>query len=232
MEGRAQGAVSVMSENFRATVLISGNGSNLQALIDAREAGRLDLDIIHVISNVAGARGLQRAEQAGIATSVLEHGRFADRNEFDRALAVLMAVGEPDLVVLAGFMRIIGPAVLEPFAGRMINLHPALLPKFRGTDTYQRAIDAGETTHGASIHFVTEELDGGPVIAQVVIPILPDDDADSLAARLGPMEHRLVVATVEFFTRHRVECSDGYVKVDGNRLAGPLQLEADDRLSR
>ena len=215
----------------KATVLISGNGSNLQALIDAVAAGHMDLDISHVISNVADARGLQRAEEAGIRTSVLEHGRFADRNDFDAALALLMAAGEPDLVILAGFMRIIGDPVLEPFKGKMINLHPALLPKYRGVDTYQRAIDAGDDIHGASIHFVTAELDGGPVISQVEIPILEDDSADSLAARLGPKEHELVVATVEFFTRHVVECDGGAIKVNGNPVDKPYILQDDGSLA-
>lgn len=215
----------------KATVLISGTGSNLQALIDAVASGRLDLDIIHVISNVADAPGLQRAERAGIRSSVLEHGRFADRAEFDAALALLMAAGEPDLVVLAGFMRIIGDAVLEPFAGRMINLHPALLPKYRGVNTYQRALDAGDDIHGASIHFVTAELDGGPVLSQVKIPILEDDDAATLAARLGPKEHELVVASVEFLTRHAVECGDGTITVDGEPLRAPYRLRADGTLA-
>jgi phosphoribosylglycinamide formyltransferase-1 len=220
-----------VSEALRTTVLISGSGSNLQALIDACGAGKIPARIIHVISNAAAARGLQRARQAGISTSVLEHGAFADRADFDRALALLIAAGRPQLVVLAGFMRIIGPAVLEPFQGRIINLHPSLLPLHRGTDTYRRALDAGDRQHGASMHFVTGELDGGPVISQVVIPVLAGDDAASLAARLGPMEHRLVVATVELFATRRVECSDGEVYVDGERLACPLRLQADDRLA-
>ena len=219
-----------MNERLKATVLISGTGSNLQAIIDACAAGRLELDIIHVISNVATAPGLERAEKAGIRTSVLEHGGFADRNEFDRSMALLMAAGQPQLVILAGFMRIIGPGILEPFAGRMINLHPSLLPKYRGTKTYPRAIDAGDREHGASIHFVTAELDGGPVLSQVVIPILDDDDAGALAARLGPKEHELVVATVEFFTRHDVECSDDGISVDGQTISKPLMLEENGQL--
>jgi len=219
-----------MTSALKVTVLVSGSGSNLQALIDARESGRLDIEIGHVISNVATAKGLQRAEQASIPTSVLEHGAFTDRDAFDRSLALLVATGSPDLVVLAGFMRIIGPAVLAPFHGRMINLHPSLLPLYRGTNTYQRALDAGDSRHGASIHFVTEELDGGPVISQVVIPVMEGDDAASLAARLAPMEHRLVVATVEYFTSHRVESNDGRVTVDGRALERPLQLQADGRL--
>lgn len=219
-----------MSGTRRAAVLISGTGSNLQALIDAIAAGRLDLDICHVISNVADAPGLQRAEKAGIRTSVLEHGRFADRNDFDAALALLMAAGDPELVILAGFMRIIGDPVLEPFNGRMINLHPALLPKYRGVNTYQRALDAGDDIHGASIHFVTAELDGGPVISQIVIPVLEGDDAGTLQARLGPKEHELVVATVEFFTRHAVECDGGTIKVDGQAVEKPYILQADGTL--
>jgi len=127
-------------------------------------------------------------------------------------------------------MRIIGAEILEPFRGRMINLHPSLLPLYRGTGTYRRAIEAGDSKHGASIHFVTEELDGGPVISQAVIPIEAGDDPDSLAAKLAPMEHRLVVATVEFFGGHRVECSAGTIRVDGEKFSGPLQLQADGRI--
>lgn len=213
-----------------ATVLISGTGSNLQALIDAIALGRLDLEIVHVISNVAGAAGLQRAGVAGIRSSVLEHGRFGNREDFDAALSLLMAAGNPDLVILAGFMRIIGDAVLQPFKGRMINLHPALLPKYRGVDTYRRALEAGDDVHGASIHFVTAELDGGPVLSQVEIPIEPDDNPERLAARLGPKEHELIVATVEFLTRHAVECRNGNIIVDGNTLERPYLLHADGAL--
>ena len=220
-----------MKRSLKATVLISGNGSNLQALIDAVAAGRLELEIIRVISNVAGARGLQRAAKAGIPTCVLEHGRFEQRMDFDRALASAIGAGDPDLVVLAGFMRIIGTEALQPFGGRMINLHPSLLPLHRGTGTYQKALDAGDTRYGASIHFVTEELDGGPVLSQVAIPIEADDDRHSLQRRLAPLEHRLLVATVEFLTRHEVECRDNRIFVDGDLLAEPLQLNADGQLA-
>lgn len=218
------------SHPIKITVLISGSGSNLQALIDAQQSGRLNVKIRHVISNVAGALGLERASKAGINASVLEHGAFASRDEFDHALALLVAEGKPDFVVLAGFMRIIGSNLLEPFEGRMINLHPSLLPLYRGTATYRRAIEAGDRQHGASIHFVTEELDGGPVIAQVAIPILSDDSPESLASRLSPMEHSLLVATVEFLAGHEVECSNGSVIIDGMKAVGPLQLQADGRL--
>jgi phosphoribosylglycinamide formyltransferase-1 len=215
---------------MKVCVLISGSGSNLQALIDARDEKRIDIDIVSVISNRADARGLERANKAGIPTSILDHQGFADRNEFDRALAVLIGAGNPQLVILAGFMRIIGPGVLDPFNGRIINLHPSLLPLYRGTDTYQRVLDAGDREHGASIHFVTGELDGGPVISQVRIPVLAGDDKHKLAARLAPMEHRLLVSTIEFFTQHRVKSGNAEVFVDESRLSRPLLLQADDNL--
>ncbi len=217
---------------MRLCVLISGNGSNLQALIDARDQGLIDLDIVNVISNRADARGLERDGRAGVPTTILEHQGFAARSDFDRALTVLISAGNPDLVMLAGFMRIVGPGVLSHFQGRMLNLHPSLLPLYRGTDTYQRALDAGDSEHGASIHFVSGELDGGPVISQVRIPVLPGENKDSLAARLAPMEHRLVVATVGFIARHRVEYRNTSVFVDEIKLSRPLQLQADDTLSR
>lgn len=219
-----------MKRTLKTTVLISGSGSNLQALIDARQSGRLEIDIAHVISNVERAAGLDRAARAGISTSVLPHGDFSSREAFDRALAVLIAAGNPDLVVLAGFMRIIGQAVLQPFQGRLINLHPSLLPLYRGTDTYRRAIEAGDRRHGASMHFVTEELDGGPIISQVVIPVEPGDSPESLAERLSPREHDLVVATVELFSGHRVECMEGSVFIDGRKSPEPLLLQPDNRL--
>jgi phosphoribosylglycinamide formyltransferase-1 len=219
-----------MRDKLRACVLISGNGSNLQALIDARDEGRIDIDIVGVISNQVDARGLERASRARIPASILEHQDFADRNEFDRALGLLIGAGNPHLVILAGFMRIVGSGVLDPFKGRLINLHPSLLPLYRGMDTYQRVLDAGDREHGASIHFVTGELDGGPVISQVRLPVLTGDDKHKLAARLAPMEHRLLVSTVEFFTQHRVECSDSDVLVDETSLPHPLLLQADNRL--
>lgn len=208
----------------RLTVLISGNGSNLQALIDACHSGRLPVEIVHVISNRANAAGLERAARAGIPTSVLEHAGFRERDEFDQALAELIATHAPDLVVLAGFMRILGPAVLDRFKCRIVNLHPSLLPRYRGTDTCRRAIEAGDAEHGASMHFVTAELDGGPVISQVRIPIRQGDDAHSLMARLAPREHDLVVATIELFSRCSVQCADKAVTVDGQHQTSPLLL--------
>ena len=223
--------IQITMKELRASVLISGNGSNLQALIDARDRGRLDIDLVSVISNKANAKGLERAARANIPSTILDHREFLDRKEFDRALAVVTSAAKPELVILAGFMRIIGPGMLDNFAGRIINLHPSLLPMYRGTDTYQRALDAGDCEHGASIHFVTEELDGGPVISQVRVPVLANDDKDSLAARLAPMEHRLLVSTIELFSRHDVECRDSSVLCDGNKLNNIFILQQDDTLS-
>lgn len=215
---------------LKLCVLISGSGTNLQALIDAREAGRLDIDIVHVISNVAGVEGLERARRAGLACSVLESARFGVRDDFDRALALLMAAGDPDLFVFAGFMRIVGEPVLSRHRGRMINLHPSLLPLYPGLDTYRRAIEAGNRQHGASVHFLTDKLDGGPIISQLQIPIRSNDDSDSLRRRLAPGEHRLIVATVELFQGHRVECREDRVVVDGSPIGSPLLLAEDDTL--
>jgi phosphoribosylglycinamide formyltransferase-1 len=211
----------------RITVLISGSGSNLQALIDARDRGELDADLAHVISNRADALGLQRAAKAGIASSVLPHQGFSSREEFDQALAELIARHDPDLVILAGFMRILGPAVIEGFQDRMINLHPSLLPLYRGTDTYQRALDAGDREHGASMHFVTGELDGGPLISQVHINVEKNDTAETLAARLSPREHELIVATSRLFCQHAVRCRDNQVYLGDVVLQRALQLQPD-----
>lgn len=211
-------------------VLISGSGTNLQALIEARDSGRLEVEIIHVISNVPGVAGLQRARDAGIPCSIVEHGLHDNREDFDNALSVVMASGKPDLFVFAGFMRIVGSAVLTAHQGRMINLHPSLLPLYPGLRTYQRALDAGDNQHGASMHFLTEKLDGGPVIAQTSIPVETDDDAESLRLRLAPQEHLLIVATVELFVSHKVECREDQVLIDGTPIAAPLLLGDDDLL--
>lgn len=216
---------------LRLCVLISGSGTNLQALIDARDSGQLNIEIVHVISNVADAAGLDRACKAGIPTSVLEQGHFADRQAFDQALALLMATHAPDLFVFAGFMRIVGKAVIALHRGRMINLHPSLLPLYPGLNTYQRALDAGDEQHGASMHFLTEQLDGGPLITQVRIPIKPADSVKTLAQRLAPREHHLITATVELFCTRRVEFRTDHVSVDDLPLKKPLTLELDNKLN-
>ena len=175
----------------RLVVLISGNGSNLQAIIDAISCGSLHARIVSVISNQADAGGLERARRAGIPAQVISHEAYPDRRDFDQALADTIATNNPDLIVLAGFMRILGPAFVQQFDGRILNIHPSLLPKFKGTHTHRRALEAGETEHGASVHVVTENLDDGPIIGQARVAVLPDDDEHTLAARVLEQEHKL-----------------------------------------
>lgn len=175
----------------RLVVLISGNGSNLQAIIDAIADGTLAAEIVCVISNQANAGGIGRALRAGIPTRVVSHQDFSDRQSFDQALARAIAEENPDLIILAGFMRVLGPEFVQRFAGRILNIHPSLLPRFKGTHTHRRAIQAGETEHGASVHVVTEDLDDGPIIDQIRVPVFPGDDEDALAARVLVQEHIL-----------------------------------------
>jgi phosphoribosylglycinamide formyltransferase 1 len=172
-------------------VLISGRGSNLGALVDAIDRGRLAARIAVVISNRPGAAGLERARAAGIDTLVLEHRAFPTRDAFDRAVAAELAGREVRLVCLAGFMRLIGPPLLDAFPNAILNIHPSLLPAFPGVDAQRQAIEHGVRISGATVHLVTGELDGGPIILQAAVPVLPDDTPDTLAARILPEEHRL-----------------------------------------
>jgi phosphoribosylglycinamide formyltransferase-1 len=185
------------------------------------------LDIVRVVSNRPEAPGIQHAESAGIPVSVISHADYPDRQSHDAAVMAALQPDGVELVVLAGYMRIIGTEFTRAYSGRMINLHPALLPLYRGLDTYNRVLQAGDAETGGSIHFVTEDLDAGPVITQVRIPVLPGDDAASLAARLGPEEHRLVVATVELFCRRTVHLQGGKVFHQGRELDKPLLLRHD-----
>jgi phosphoribosylglycinamide formyltransferase-1 len=204
-------------------VLISGSGSNLQALIDRIADGYLPARIRAVISNEPSAYGLERAARADIETRVLDHRAFPSREAYDEALAALIDGYAPDLILLAGFMRILTPALVGRYRGRMLNIHPSLLPRYRGLHTHRRVLDAGDPDHGASVHFVTEELDGGPLILQVRLPVLPDDDPDTLAARVLRHEHRIYPQVVRWFAdgRLRMEASGG-VALDGGVLAAPV----------
>ena len=188
----------------RILVLISGNGSNLQTLLDHCASGKIAGDVVDVISNRADAYRLVRAREAGVATAILAQQQFASREEYDVALLALMADYQPDLVVLAGFMRILSADLVRHFAGRMINIHPSLLPKYQGLHTHQRAIDDGEREHGASVHFVTEELDGGPVILQARVPIFEGDSTDEVAARVQVQEHSIYPLVVQWFCEGRL----------------------------
>ena len=205
----------------RLVVLISGSGSNLQAIIDACLSGYINAEVAAVISNKADAYGLTRAKHAGIATQVLDHKQFASREEYDVALGQLISDFTPDLVVLAGFMRILTPSLVQKFKGKMLNIHPSLLPKYQGLNTHQRAIDANDAEHGVSVHFVTEELDGGPVVCQARVPILPDDTAESLAKRVHMQEHKLYPLVVKWFSEQRLKMEADYAVFDNKTL--PLE---------
>ena len=218
-----------MSEGnkLRLVVLISGSGSNLQAIIDACNNGNIDAEIAAVISNRPAVRGLQRASEAGIASTVLDHTDFASREDFDRAMMETIDSFQPGLVILAGFMRILTPDFVRHYAGRLLNIHPSLLPKYQGLHTHRRALDSGDTEHGASVHFVTEELDGGPVVLQATVPVLPADDEATLAARVLTREHEIYPAAIQWFAQGRLRlASSGSVVFDNNPLNAPIQWNA------
>ena len=208
-------------------VLISGSGSNLQAIIDHSSKGAIQGDVVGVISNRADAYGLTRADNAGIAHQVVDHKAFADRESYDAALREAIDSYQPDLVVLAGFMRILTPGFVNHYAGRMLNIHPSLLPKYQGLNTHQRAIDNGDTEHGVSVHFVTEELDGGPVVLQAKVPVFPEDDADDLADKVHEQEHRIYPLVINWFCQGRLSMKDGAACLDGSAL-GTSGYASDD----
>ncbi|MEL6722013.1 MAG: phosphoribosylglycinamide formyltransferase [Pseudomonadota bacterium] len=206
----------------RLVVLISGSGTNLQAILDACQAGWLQAQVVAVISNRSGAYGLQRAADAGIPHQVIDHTGFADRAAFDQVLAQHICAYAPDLILLAGFMRVLTPDFVTQFAGRLLNIHPSLLPAFPGLRTHQRALEAGVTRHGASVHFVTPALDGGPVIAQAEVPVLPTDDVAQLAARVLTAEHQLYPVVVQWFVAGRLSLNgQQQVVLDGDMLHEP-----------
>lgn len=202
----------------RLLVLISGGGSNLQSFIDACEEGSLQAEVVAVISNKAGVKGLDRAATAGIPNIVVDHRAFDSRDSFDQNLGDMIDSFAPDLVVLAGFMRILTPGFVNRFLGRLINIHPSLLPAYPGLHTHQRAIDAGDQQAGATVHFVTPELDGGPSVLQAQVPVLPDDNADILAQRVLDFEHRIYPMAAQWFCQGRLRMTNGQALLDGKAL--------------
>lgn len=212
-----------MSTPLRIAVLASGRGSNFAALLAARRRGELPVEFVLVASDKADAPVLQLAQGAGVPTSVLDPREYADRRAYDFALFDRIGASKPDLLVLAGFMRIIDGDALKPWAGRMINIHPSLLPKYRGLHTHRRALKAGDLEHGASVHFVTAELDGGPVIAQTALPIETGDDETTLAARLLPLEHQLLTAVVALLAANRLTLGEQGIVFDDQLLRKPLR---------
>lgn len=208
-----------MSElTTRVVVLISGNGSNLQALIDAQEDGSLPIKICAVISSKDNVQGLERASNHNIPAFVIDHKAFANREEFDNRMIEIVDAQGADLIVLAGFMRILTSEFTEHYRGRMLNIHPSLLPKYQGLNTHQRAIDAGDTEHGVSVHFVTAELDGGPVAVHAKVPVEDDDTAESLAKKIQAKEHQIYPLAVKWYAEGRLIMKNDTCEFNGEPL--------------
>ena len=214
------------SRPLRIAVLASGRGSNLQALIDAIAGGLLDARIVGVFSDRSGALALQRANAAGIPAQAILPRAFANRLAFDEEFFSRVDAAGPDVIVCAGYMRLISEHAVDAHRGRLVNIHPSLLPAFKGLHTHAQALEAGVAEHGASVHYVTPDLDGGPVIAQVRVPVQPGDDAESLARRVLAREHPLLVETLSLFAAGRLALRDDRVQLDGVALSTPLQLAA------
>lgn len=200
---------------FPVVILISGRGTNLQAIVDEVRAGKLPVELRAVISNNPDAAGLKQARAAGLRTEVVDHRAYPTRAAFEQALAQAIDRYAPKLVALAGFMRILGRDFIEHYHGRLINIHPSLLPKYPGLGTHARAIAAGETQHGASVHFVIPDVDAGPVILQAAVPVLPNDTPETLAKRVLQEEHRIYPLAIRWFAEGRLALRDGRVLLDG-----------------
>jgi len=206
----------------RTAILISGSGTNLKAFIDTVAAGDLDLNLCVVFSNNPNAFGLERAEKAGIPTACIQHGDYEERESFDHAVIAELDRFEPELLILAGFMRILSPSFVNYFEGRILNIHPALLPKYPGLNTHQRVLDAGDEYHGSTVHFVTEELDGGPRILAGRLRVDPDETADELQHRVQAIEHKIYPEAAGLVGSGRVQFRAGQAIIDGKSAAEPI----------
>jgi len=211
-----------MQSSFSIVVLISGGGSNLQSIIDAIATIQINARISAVISNKTNAYGLERAQQHNIANHVLAHNDFESREDFDTALSEIIDQYQPDLVVLAGFMRILTAPFVQRYYGKMLNIHPSLLPAYKGINTHQRVLQDGAKTHGVSVHFVTPELDGGPLIAQASVAVLAEDNIQSLAQRVLKQEHRIYPAVIQWFIEQRLVLVNEKVHFDNKVLQEPI----------
>lgn len=210
----------------KIVVLISGSGSNFQAILDHCQQGSIDGQIVAVISNRDDAFGLKRAEMAGIPGHFINHKSFNGREDFDQALIEAIDAYQPDLVVLAGFMRILSADFVRHYMGRLFNIHPSLLPRYKGLNTHQRVLDAGDSEHGCTVHFVTEELDGGPLVIQAKITLQTSDTIESLQTKVHALEHQIYPLAVSWFCAERLEQSKDGVLLDGSLLpASGFQLE-------
>lgn len=219
-------AASQPAGRLPIVILISGRGSNMQVIAQRAASGELPVEVRAVISDRADAGGLATAAAMNIPVASLSPREFADRAAYDAALAQLVAGYEPGLVVLAGFMRILTPAFIERFANRILNIHPSLLPSYRGLHTHRRALAAADAVHGVSVHFVTQELDGGPVIIQACLDVRPQDTEASLSARVQRQEHSIYPQAIDWFARGRLELRGGRVWLDGQPLAAPIVMDA------
>lgn len=214
----------------RLAVLISGRGSNMEAIVRAAGSGRLQAQVVGVISNRSRAAGLDFAGRAAIPTRVVRAADHPGRDAYDQALDAEIRAWRADYVALAGFMRILGPGLVDRWHGRLLNIHPSLLPAYKGLDTHERVLAAGDGEHGASVHFVSAELDGGPVIARARLKVNPDDDPDSLAARVLRLEHQLYPAVLNLLCTGRLSLERNRIMLDHNPLTQPLELEENGEL--
>lgn len=207
--------------NYRIVVLLSGSGTTLQSIIDAQ----LPATIAAVISNKPGVMGLKRAEEAGIPSQVIDHTSYSSRESFDLALQESIDNIQPDLIVLAGFMRILSDNFVNQYGGKLVNIHPSLLPKYKGVNTHQRVIDANEPLHGSSIHFVNAELDGGPVLLQARLPVLPNDSVESLELRIKTKEHLIYPTAINWLAEGRIKLIGDEIYMDEKKMAGPVVID-------
>lgn len=214
-----------VGQGLKTVVLISGNGTNLQAIIDAQQAGQLPVSLASVLSDCPQANGLERARTAGISTVVVDYRSCADRREFNRKLYDELGTLQPELIVLAGFMRIISDELTEHYQGRMLNIHPSLLPKYPGLHTYRRVLETGDAWHGSTVHFVTPQLDAGPPIIQYRVRIHDAETEQSLAARVQTGEYIIYPRTIEWIAERRLDLRDDTVWLDGQALRQPVIVD-------
>lgn len=218
-------AATGIGAGMRTVVMVSGGGTNLQAIINETNAGELPIHLCAVVSDRPGILGLERAEKAGIPTHVIDYAGYPDRTTADQALAKTLDDLAPELIVLAGFMRILAAPIVTRYHGRMLNIHPSLLPRFRGLHTYRRALEAGETQHGSTVHFVIPELDAGPAIIQYRVPIQPDETETGLASRVQQGEYRIYPQAIRWFAENRLRLDHNEVWLDGLPLTEPAVVD-------
>jgi len=210
-----------MNTDYRIVVLLSGSGTTLQSIIDAK----LPATLSAVISNKPNVQGLTRAQEANIPTHVLEHSAYPSREAFDQDLKKLIDNYQPDLVVLAGFMRILSDDFVNHYYAKLINIHPSLLPKYKGTHTHQRVMDDGEPLHGSSVHFVSTELDSGPILLQARLPVLPSDTVESLELRVKVKEHLIYPTAISWLAEGRIKLDNNQIYMDGKKMPGPVVMD-------